>query len=391
MDVYKLLDLLEKVETEMSGLYKKLHEDHKLNKEAAEFFMDLHREEESHVQIIRMERRIIQSAPKAFKEAQVNLSEVDSILENAANLKKVKLELSDLIGRIYGIESSPAEKYLIDALKDSNDGLRDFLVQLSATFDTRAEKVAAFANKLGVQIEDIQNRHQRKARVGYGEKVLINLSLPVKAVDISEGGMFLLSGRTFGAGDHVTVQFPVLDVLIIADAVVQFMIEPVGMGIRFVALREKDRELISRYVAQRVEERGLERDKRLLVVGSARSGGLDLLNYAHELISEGYKVIDISGFEEATSSLRKGMDLSCIVLSIDSNGDPNYFLLQFLPSIERYNDVPVVVLTGNRQKEFRDLLDRSGVKKILLRSSTPPRRLAEEVSAVIGSDPKTSA
>lgn len=385
MDFYKLLDLLEKVEKEISGLYKKLHEDHKLNKDAAQFFLGLHREEESQVQSIRTEQRVIRSAPKEFKGARVNLSEINCILENVANLKKAKPELPELIRRIYGIESSPAKKNVIEALKDSNEELRDFLVQLGARFDTQAEKVAAFANKAGVQIEGLQNLCRRKARVGYGEKVLINKSLPVKAVDISEGGMFLQSGRTFRVSDLVSVQFPILNVPVTTDAVVRYMIEPVGMGVSFTALQKKDQELICGYVSQRVEETGLERNKRLLLVGNVRNAGLDLRNYAHELIGEGYQVIDISRYEDAVHSLRKGMEVSCIVLSIDSHSDPNYCLLQFLSSSDQHKNVPVLVMTGNQQKEFPELLlIRSGVKKILHRSSTSSRQLMQEISAVTG-------
>ncbi|HUJ18783.1 MAG TPA: PilZ domain-containing protein [Nitrospirota bacterium] len=382
MDIYKLLDLLEKVESDVSGLYKRLHEEHKLNKEAAEFFYNLHMEEESHVQIIRMERRIIQSAPKVFREAHVNLSEINSMLENIANLRTAKLALPELIGRIYGLESSPAEKYLIDALKDSNDELRDFLIRLSSSFDTHAEKVAVFARKLGVQIEDIQNRYMRKARVGYGEKVLINQSLAVKGVDISEGGMFLLTGRTFTVGQHLSVQFTVLQVPVTADALVQFVIDEVGMGIRFENIQDSDRELIGRYVAGRIEEKGLDKHKRILLVGNSRLGGRDLLNYVNELIGTGSKVLDISAFEDAVNSLRKGLDLSCIILTIENDLDPNYFLLQFLPTMDNYKEVPVVVMTNNHRKEFRELLIRRGVKRLLVRSTTSPKRLAEEISTV---------
>jgi len=382
MDIYKVLDLIERVESELSSLYKKLHDDQRLNKEAADFFLGLHFEEESHIQLIHMERRIIQAAPKVFKEIQINLSEINSLLETVANLRNTKLELPVLIGRIYAIECSQAEKYLINALQDANDELRDFLTQMSATFDAHAEKVAAFAVKIGVQIEAIENRYLRKARVGYGEQVLINRSESVKGVDLSEGGMFLLSGRLFQAGDRISMQFPVSETPIAADAVVQYLISGVGVGVRFINIRARELELIRKYVAQRIEEKGLAKQKRLLLVGSARETGRDVRFYSQELIGGGYKVIDISSFEEAVSSLRKDMDISCIILMIESNADSNYFLLQFLPTMDRYKNIPVVVITNNQQKEFREALLRFGVIKQLARSTTSPKRLLEEVNTI---------
>ncbi len=384
MDIYKVLDLLERVESEVSSLYKKLHDDHQLNKEAADFFLELHFEEESHVQLVQMERRIIQAAPKVFKEIQINLSEINSLLETVANLRNMKLDLPALIGRIYAVECSQSEKYLINALQDANDELREFLVQMSSTFNAHAEKVAAFAAKIGVQIEEIENRYLRKTRVGYGEQILINESEAAKGVDVSEGGMFFLSGRPFQNGDRVSVQFPVSGTSIAADAVVQYLISGVGAGVRFMNIREKDLALIRRYVTQRIEEKGLDKQKKLLLVGFAHEAGRDVRFYSQELIGGDYKVIEISSFEEAVSSLRKGVDISCIILMIENNADPNYYLLQFLPTVDRYKNIPVVVITNNQQKEFREALLRLGVIKQLARSTTTPKRLREEVAVITG-------
>ena len=382
MDLYRLLNLLERVEGDVSALYKKLHDDYILNKEVADFFLEMYYEEETHIQFVRMERRIIQSAPKVFKEVNINLSEINSLLENVANLKAAKLDLPAVIGRIYSIEYSLAEKYLINALKDTNDDLREFLIQLSSTFNTHTEKVAMFAARIGVQIEQIANRYLRKARVEYGEKVLINSSDSVKGVDLSEGGMFLLTGRTFRAGDRLSVQFQVLNLSITADAIVQFMIDDVGIGIKFTGIQQKDRDTISRYVIQRLEEKGIDKQKRLLLVGSDREAGRDVRYYVHELISSGYKVVDLSGLEEAVSTLSKGIELSCIVLMIENSTDPNYYLLRFLPTMERYKNIPVIVITTDQQKELQKMLLRSSVIKTLVRSSTSPKRLLEEVNNI---------
>jgi CheY-like chemotaxis protein len=382
MDIYKVLDALERIEVEASGLYKKLREDHKLNKEAAEFFYTMSVDEDAHAQIVRMERRIVQSSPKAFSEPQVNFSEINSLLEDIAALKATKLELPELIGRIYGIESSLGERYLIDAMKNTNDALHDFLLQLGDSCTAHFDKVAAFAEKLGVKVEEIQNRQLRKARVGYDGKVMINKATAVRCVDISEGGMFLLTGGTFHAGDSLSLQFDALQVPVTADAEVQFIVEGVGMGVMFKNLPDSDRELIARYVTKQVEEKGLEKQKRILLVGGARLADRDMRIYVTSLLGAGYKVVDVSGFDETMNFLRKGVELSCIVLSIETETDANYYLLQFISTLDRYKSLPVLAMTNNPKKEFRDMLIRKGVKKLLARPSTSPKRMAEEVDAV---------
>jgi len=382
MDIYKVLDALEKIEVDASGLYQKLREDHKLNKEAAEFFYTMHMDEDSHAQIVRMERRIVQSAPKAFSEPQVNFSEINSLLEDIAALKATKLELPELIGRIYGIESSLGERYLIDAIKNTNDAFHDFLLQLGDACSLHLDKVAAFAGKLGVQVEEIQNRYLRKARVGYDGKVMINKTMAVRCVDISEGGMFLLTGRTFRGGDTLSLQFDVFHALITTEAEVQFIVEGVGMGVMFRNMPETDREQIARFVALQIEEKGLEKQKRILLVGSPRLAAQDVRIYVTSLLGAGYKVVDVSGVEETLNFLRKGVELSCIILSIETETDGNYYLLQFLSTMDRYRNLPVLAVTNNQNKEFREMLIRKGVKKLLDRPSTSPKRMTEEVNAV---------
>jgi len=383
MDLQKLLNLLERIEYEVSGLYKKLREDFILNKDAADFFFALHLEEESHVQFIRMERRIIQSAPRVFKNVSVDLSGINSLLESIANLKVSKLDLPALLGRIYAVENSPAVKYLIDVLKDTSENLRELSTQLRSNFDIHAEKIAAFAGKIGVKIEEIENRFIRKARVGYGEKVLINSSETAKAVDISEGGMFLVTGQTYHAGDALSVQFQVPDVSIRAGAVVKFMVDSVGIGIKFTDIRQDDQETISQYVKRRIEEKGIDKQKRLLLVGNAREDGRDVRSYVSELINSGYKVVDLAGFEETVASLRRGMDLSCIILTIESDTDPNYYLLRFIPTLERYKNVPVVVVAKTQQKELRETLLNWPMAKMLVKKKTSPKRIVTEVNNVI--------
>ncbi len=318
MNIYKALDLLEKIETELSALYLKLHAEHRLNKEAADFFMGMHMEEEVHAQTVRMERRIVQSSPKSFREPQINFSEINSLLESIENLKVSKLELPDLIARIYGIESSLGEKYLIDAIKDTNEDLHDFLLQLGDSLTLHVDKVASLAGKLGVNIEELQNRYLRKARVSYAENVMLNNSLSVRGVDISEGGMFLLAGRTYPQGETLSMQFSVLQVPITTKAKVQFIVDGVGMGVMFEGVSESDRELIGRFVAQSIEGKGLEKQKRLLLVGNPALVGRDMRIYVNNLLGAGYKVVDLSGFEEALNFLRKGLDLSCVILSLDT-------------------------------------------------------------------------
>jgi rubrerythrin len=383
MHITKVFDLLEKIEQNSSDLYRQLRDEYRNDEEISNFFSTLHNEEEGHLQIVRMERRIVQASPKAFSDPHVNVSEINSILENITYLKKTKLELPDLIARIYEIECSMAERYLIDAIKETNDDLRGFLLQLGDTCSHHLDKVAAVAIKLGVKIEDMETRHLRKARVGYGDMVGINKSLAVRGADISEGGMFLLTGRSFPAGEALSLQFSVLQKPVNADAVVQYAVEDVGIGVRFVGLSKQDRHLIKQFVEQRIEARGPDTQKHLLLVGNRRLNTRNINIYTNELLGAGYKVMEVSGVDETINFLRKRRDMSCAIIAIDTETDLNYFALNFLRSMDCYQELPVLVVTNSESREFREDLMHRGVRKILNRISTSPKRLLEEVNTLL--------
>jgi len=385
MDIFKMLDLLEKVESAFSDLYKKLHETYQGNEKASLFFSNLHMEEEHHVQIVRMERRIVQATPKAFSEPYVNLSELNNILEKATSLKEATLELPDLIRQIYDMEKSSAENYLVVALQDTNDDIREFLLNLGGTFAVHRDKIVDFAASLGVQIEDALDTPLRKARIGFSEGVMINKTMTVRSVDISEGGMFLLTGRSFPLDESVLLQFNVLQATISVKAVVQFNITGTGMGVKFTDLAESDRDLIKRYITQRLEEKGSEKVKRVLLVGSDMTTAQENTRiYMNSLLGAGYRIMDISGFEETVNALMKGIDLSCAIIGIETETDTNYYILHYISTQDRYKYLPVLVLTNSQDKQFREKLVRRGTIKLLSRITTSPRRLTDEVKALIG-------
>jgi len=384
MDINKVLALLEKVESAFSGLYKKLHEDFHHDTAAAQFFFNMHMDEESHLSIVHMEQRIVRASPKVFREPKVNLSEIKSCLDIVEKLKREKLALPELIERLYHLEHSLAASYFIDAIQDTNEDLKEFLLNFGDTFVVHRERVADFARSLGVKIEEVQKSQSRKARVGFSDKVLVNATISVRGVDISEGGMFLLTGRSFPAGDPLFLEFTMLQVPVTAKAVVQFNIEGVGMGVNFTDIADMDRELIAQYVEQHIHEQGLQKDKRVLLVGNADLSDRGTRIYTNGLLGEGFKVIDISGFEETVTALRKGMDLSCIVITFETDLDINYYIYYYLSTLDQYKNVPVLVLTNTQDKVFREKLASQSRAKLLSRITTSPKRLIEEVKAVIG-------
>ncbi len=382
MRISKLLDLLERVESEMASFYYHQYENHLEYKQVADFFLSMHQEENSHVQFVRMERRIMESAPKVFKEARINLSEINATLKKIAWLKTADLSFTELVNHIYHFENSEAERYWITALKDTNPELRNFLMQLSVGFGAHADKVAGFARSVAVELKPAENDFRGHTRVGYKETVLINGTRSAKGVDMSEGGMFLMSDGAFAPGESITVQFPLEERFLTLTAVIQYELEAVGIGIQFSGLETEDRDAIRRYVARNILEPAPNTKKRVLLVGGRLSPNCNVQYFSHALTYAGHKAIAISTIPDALSALRKGMDLSCLVLMVEAVADPSFFLLRFVRSVAHYQDLPVIAVAGLQEKGLREALTSQGVNVQLDVSIATPKRLLEEIEKI---------
>ena len=84
------------------------------------------------------------------------------------------------------------------------------------------------------------------------------------------------------------------------------------------------------------------------------------------------------------NALRKGMVLSCVVIAFETESDANYNILHYLATLNAYKNVPVLVLINSQDQQFRaKLAKRTGVT-LLNGLTTSPKRLVEEVKALIG-------
>jgi PilZ domain len=82
----------------------------------------------------------------------------------------------------------------------------------------------------------MKKRHRLKDRVPCNIDCVINDSVICKAVDISEGGMYMLSDHFFTQGSIITVSIHFKDKKIDIRAKIKHCNEGVGMGLMFIGL-----------------------------------------------------------------------------------------------------------------------------------------------------------
>ena len=96
--------------------------------------------------------------------------------------------------------------------------------------------------------QDKQRRHDRKP---YSKEITLNDSLKVKAIEISEGGLYVYTKQNFNSGDVVKVSIPFKDESIELKAKVKHIQEGIGFGLDFLDI---DDDLLSR-IRELVQDR----------------------------------------------------------------------------------------------------------------------------------------
>jgi hypothetical protein len=272
MEAFKALELVEQMEVNLGDMYTKLGEKFNGDKDLQALFFQLHLEELDHVNIARMQQRVIRAKPVDFGEVHLNFSDFNKVMY----LMKMILSMprdktAEILVQCYLIESSLVEQYVVAALRDSNKEVRQLLDMLSQGFRDHIARLAVRVKDLGADITNLDSV-RLFPRVSFSGRVTINEKTYAKSVDISESGMFLLTTRPFPEGTHLMLSFPIGKDVVTAQAVVRYSVPNAGIGLLFSGLAEKSRALIREFVEDALQQISNEPQRRPERSDDDRSG-----------------------------------------------------------------------------------------------------------------------
>ena len=138
MQIIKLLGPLEKLEAQLSTLYKRFSEIFRNDAEVSIFFDQMSTDEAAHANLVRFERRLVAADPAQFGEVDVDISEMEKISSHIALLMKSSegLTVEKALQASIHLESSVVEQHYITAITLSNSEVARLLNSLSS-FDCR--------------------------------------------------------------------------------------------------------------------------------------------------------------------------------------------------------------------------------------------------------------
>lgn len=93
-----------------------------------------------------------------------------------------------------------------------------------------------------------QEERRKKERFFFREHVFIDKTIPCTISDISETGLYISAVQQFDENRVVSVTIPFKDEKITVQAQVQYYQPGIGMGVRFIALDEKQKAFIQRII-----------------------------------------------------------------------------------------------------------------------------------------------
>ena len=213
-------------------------------------------------------------------------------------------------------------------------------------------------------------------RVPYTDNVLINGSILVKGIDISEGGIYVHTGRKFAIGDIVRISFRLAATDLDLMAQVMSCQESIGMGLKFLNLSPFARKAATDYIA----ESGEKTKTTVLIVEDNEAGRR--MNKS-KLVLDGFGVMEAANGVEALKALQDSVP-DLIVLDLYMEGMDGFKVLSFLRADERYKNIPVMVLSARGEKAEIEKAMAMGANAFLVKMMTSPIKLSEAVKKMAG-------
>jgi len=217
---------------------------------------------------------------------------------------------------------------------------------------------------------------RKQKRVILQRPVLINKGIKVMGLDLSEGGIYVHTGRHFSPGSIVDVKLPLGQTNIELKARVRHSQEGVGMGLMFVDMgsREKDalRALINQLAAKRA---GTPADakKTILIMDSNPS---QRRMYKSKLVLDGYGVIEAGDGFSALDALT-GEKIALILMDLNMPDMGGFEAISRIRN--KWKAIPIMVFSSRPAPSDMEKALAAGATEFLVKMTTSPAKLSERI------------
>lgn len=230
-------------------------------------------------------------------------------------------------------------------------------------------------------MENDENK-RRDTRVPFPGNVTVNGKVRFKGVDISKGGIYVHTGRSYKLGTVVDIFFQLKYESFNIQAKVQFNQPGVGMGLQFINLTIDENDKIVSYIdkmAAKMKEGESDRKKAVIIFGESNP----LSMHKSELVGAGFTVGDIKISNNLYSDLESHMPINIIIVTLEMTKPEDFNVLKVIRASADMSEVPVLVISSNTNPAVMQQVTTAGADEIMSRMTASPRRLMEKVRQIV--------
>ena len=225
----------------------------------------------------------------------------------------------------------------------------------------------------------VEKRKQK--RVVLKREVVINKSLKAMGLDLSEGGIYVHTGRSISQGTSVDVSIPLGKETLHLKARVQHSEERVGMGLMFLDPTAQQLASLRNFIEAATESSAEVLKKKVLVVDD---NAMNRTMNKSRLVLDGFTVLEAGDGMEAISIMEKE-EVNLVVLDLYMDKLDGFKVLSLMRQKPGWKDIPVLVFSARGIPAEIDKAMAAGATEFLIKMTTTPVKLSERVKQHLSS------
>lgn len=230
--------------------------------------------------------------------------------------------------------------------------------------------------------------HRKQKRLVLRKNVFIHNTVQAMGLDLSEGGLYVHTGRDFKAGTIIELTLPVANPPLKVQARVQHSQQGIGMGLKFMNLTPEQKACIKEYIDTSVEEtESSDTRKKILLIDKNPS---NRRLYKSKLVLEGFTVLEASDAPAAIKMLETDV-IDLIVFDLFMEKVDGFKVLAIFRSRPEWRDIPVLVFSSRSSNEDIERAISAGASEFLVRMTTSPSKLSDRVKLHLKGQPPGGA
>src|SRR5512143_1187519 len=209
--------------------------------------------------------------------------------------------------------------------------------------------------------------------------VLINGSMLAKGTNVSLGGMYLHTGRSFALDSQLTLKFSITLKEMTVTARVMNCQPSIGMGVSFVGLTYDETHTLKRFVDESLQGQETTDQKKVLLVDD--NDAQRRINKSR-LVHDGFTVFEAGGGAEALGVLSKTPP-DIAVLDLQMEDMDGFKVLAYIRGNDALKAMPVLILSSRGIQSEIDRAKSAGADGFLVKMMTSPAKLSEQVKKLL--------